>query len=203
MLRSLCNQEGLKIAANIIADGGTVVFPTDTVYGLGCDPFLRKAVNKVVNLKKRKNKPLPILISNVNRISKIVDLGDLGYKLAEKFWPGPLTLIAPTRCKKIVPEIMAGKNTLGIRVPEHAWLTRLIERVGGYIVGTSANRSGDTSPNSILEVFRSLGNGADLYVDGGITSLGKESTILDISNNKLNLIREGYIPFKIIEESLF
>ena len=188
------NDESIKEAIRVISKGGIVVYPTDTVYGLGCDPFNEEAVERIFKVKGRSDKPLPILVSNVERAKQIVELGNVGVTLVSNFWPGALTIIAPIKRGVNLPEnLTRGFKTVGVRVPNHDCALKLIEGVGGFLVGTSANKSGEKPSLTVDEAFKSLQHSVDLYLDGGKVRLGKESTILDISGEKPVVVREGAI----------
>lgn len=194
-----CLKEAIEEAANVITKGGLVVYPTDTVYGLGCDPFNAEAVKKVFLLKKRSDRPLPVLVSRLDLAEKLVDLGEVGRALASRFWPGALTIVAQLKKDVAIPEALTcGLKTLGVRIPNHTCALSLLERVGGFLVGTSANRSGDPSPLTLEEVIKSLGGGADLYIDGGKATLGKESTVVEVFGETIKVVREGAIGREIV-----
>jgi L-threonylcarbamoyladenylate synthase len=188
------SEEAIEEAVRAIYRGGLVVYPTDTVYGLGCDPFNEEAVERVFRVKGRLSRPLPILVSSMERAERLVDLGSVGATLASNFWPGALTIVAPIKRGVPIPKnLTCGFTTLGIRVPNHSCALRLIEGAGGYLVGTSANRSGEKPSLTVDEAVKSLQQSVDLYLDGGSTALGKESTVLDISGEKPKVVREGAI----------
>lgn len=198
-----CAREAIEEAANIISVGGLVVYPTDTVYGLGCDPFNAEAVEKVFKLKKRPNRPLPILVSDLDLAEQLVELGRVGKELAYRFWPGALTIVAPLKKNLPLPDVLTcGFKTLGVRLPNHACILSLLKRVGGFLVGTSANRSGDAPPLTLEDAVRSLGGGADIYLDGGRATLGRESTVVDICGEGVRVVREGALGREVVFEAL-
>jgi len=186
-----CNKHGLNVVARIVTSGGIIVYPTDTVYGLGCNPFDAKAVNRVIKLKGRIGKPLPILCSSIDKVVELVNLNELGLKLASKFWPGPLTLVAKMRERRLPYEVTLGIDKLGVRIPNHSCALKLINLCGGYLIGTSANRSGMKSPTNPDEVFKTLDSKFDVLVNGGPTPLRLESTVVDITPGRILIIREG------------
>ena len=188
------SEEAIREAVRVVSQGGLVVYPTDTVYGLGCDPFNEEAVERVFKIKGRSGRPLPILVSSIERATQLVELGSVGATLAFNLWPGALTIVAPIKRGVILPEnLTCGFKTLGVRVPNHSCALKLIEGVGGFLVGTSANRSGEKPSLTVDEAVKSLQHNVDLYLDGGRVVLGKESTVLDISGGKPNVVREGAI----------
>jgi L-threonylcarbamoyladenylate synthase len=186
-----CTKESLSECATVIKRGGVVVFPTDTVYGIGCDPYNSKAVERVFKIKKRDyNKPLPVLVRDQAEAEKLVVLGERGRQLATKYWPGPLTIVAPLLDLTIPSKVTAGMAKLGVRVPSNACLLALLEECR-CLVGTSANLSEQTPSQSADEVLLSGIDGYDILIDGGPTESGKESTIVDITD--FTIIREGAI----------
>jgi len=142
--------ENIRVASEIVRDGGLVVYPTDTVYGLGCDPLNVKAVQRVFRVKGDRKKPLPILASSVADLEKIAGLSDRARKIAAKFWPGPLTIIVPK--KSALPSVVTcGLGSVGVRVPKHDVAVQLIRLSGGLLVGTSANKMGEKPPRTASE----------------------------------------------------
>ena len=193
MIKLLCNDENITAAANEIKKGKLVVYPTDTVYGIGCDPYNDSAVDRIFKIKGRTGgKPLPILCSSVKDASRIARLNEHAMKLAAQFWPGTLTLVAELIDHRISEKIMAGTNTIGVRVPNHQYALQLIDKCGGILVGTSANKSGYNSAKSAEEVLKTL-QGFDILLDGGNTPVGIESTVIDVSSANIAFIREGSI----------
>ncbi|MCP8310191.1 MAG: threonylcarbamoyl-AMP synthase [Candidatus Methylarchaceae archaeon HK01M] len=199
-----CNEEGLVKASEIVKKGKLIVYPTDTVYGLGCDPYDSKAIERIFELKSREFKPLPLLCFNMNRAEELVVLDRKGLKLASKFWPGPLTIVAKKKDTALPQILTCGSDKLGVRIPDHSCARRLIELCGGSLVGTSANRSGSRSPRTPGEVLKELKGEFDVIVDGGPTPLGKESTVVDLTGTSPVVIREGAInSSEILEHAEF
>ncbi len=191
-----CDQDGIAAAYEAVKNGGIVVFPTDTVYGIGCDPFNEKAVRAIYRIKGREgSKQLPVLGSSIIDISKIAILDELSNRLASKFWPGPLTLILPIKEKKIAKSLGLGKK-IAVRVPNHPCVLELLKKCG-LLVGTSANLSGQRSPADATEIIGKL-EGYDVLLDGGAIQNSVESTIVEVIGNKLHMVRKG----KISEEEL-
>lgn len=176
-------------AAKIVEDGGLVVFPTDTVYGLGCDPENESALSRLFESKRRESKPVPVLCSNQEKAEELVDLGELGKAVAKRFWPGAITIVAPL--KRRLPVLLnMGSENLGVRVPDHALALALIDQCGGWLTGTSANVSGSPSSRTAAEAIRQLGGSVDLILDGG-TLAGLESTVVQASGERLAILRTG------------
>ena len=196
------SHEVLAKAASIVRRGGLVVFPTDTLYGLGANPFSRDAVSRVYNIKGRSpRKPLPILLAESHHATMLVDAGKKFWALARLFWPGPLTIVAPPAPD--APEWLAGPEGIGVRLPDSPIARGLARLVGGAIVGTSANKSGMEPPRTAQEAMFMLGSTVEAYIDAGLTPLGKPSTVVRLlPDGRVSLIREGAIPGSKIEEAL-
>ncbi len=195
MKRSVSCSEDFKTIAEGIVNGETVVYPTDTVYGLGSNPFSEVGVKKCFQLKSREfGKALPVLCSSTETAEKLVRFNELAQQLAQKFWPGPLTLALPS--KTIFPEGVAGEDgTLAVRVPNHECALRLIEACNGVLIGTSANKSGgrtfsDPSDPSLQEFAEQ----ADYFVIGACGKNGISSTIIKIFGDyEYQILRAGAI----------
>jgi len=197
-LRVSCSDSDIKIAAKKINDGKIVVFPTDTVYGLGCDPYNHNAVTSLYEIKKRKKtKPFPILGLSKTELEKIAEFNTLEEKIAEKFWPGPITLILKIKDKEIQKSLdLEGK--IAVRVPNNQCILALLKECK-LLVGTSANISGTTPFNDPKECSKNL-SGYDLLIDGGIISGQGESTIVEIENNDVKILRKGSVAEEMIKE---
>jgi L-threonylcarbamoyladenylate synthase len=196
-----CDTDDLTEAADLVKGGGVVIYSTDTVYGIGCNPYDEEAIEKVMNLKRRSEKPLPILCSDINRVDALVQLGETGRQLARKFWPGGLTVIAKVIDENLPRRLTGSSGTLGVRVPNHRGALKLIRLCGGCLIGTSANISGERileTPEEIIEVFDEK---FDVLVYGGEKSLGIPSSVVDVVDGKLRIIREGLIPAERILQS--
>lgn len=185
-----CDKTGIEKASKIISKGGVVVFPTDTVYGIGCDPYNKSSVEKIYQIKKRsKEKPLPILGYSMSTINEIVQFDDKSKKIAEVFWPGPLTLVLKLKDDKLKKILRV--NKIGVRVPNNQCLLDIL-RDSKFLIGTSANYSGESSFTNSKECSEKLKE-YDIFVDGGNISSKGESTILEISHGELVIHREGAI----------
>ena len=184
----------IKKAAEIVKQGGLVIYPTDTVYGLGCDPFNKEAIQKVHSTKRRQNNPLPILGDTIENISKISKISDEALNIVKKIWPGPITFVLP---KKDLPDLVtAGSDTVGVRIPRNRISLRLIELCDGLLVGTSANLSGERSALTANQAYDQIGDRVDIVLDGGATELRRESTVIKLINGKIEVLREGAINSK-------
>jgi L-threonylcarbamoyladenylate synthase len=184
-------------AARAIKSGKVVIFPTETVYGLGASPFSRKAVRKIYTLKGRSfGKPLAILVSDFDQIKPLVkSISPKAKKLMRKYWPGPMTLIFK-KSKKIPAYVTAGEDTLGIRMPDHPVTKKLIITCGMPLVATSANKSGGNDPKTAGEAINQMKK-VDLVLDGGRARIGKASTVIDASLNDLKILRQGSLKVKL------
>jgi len=191
-----CNERGINIAYESIKKGGVVVFPTDTVYGIGCDPYNKDAINKIYKIKGREaTKQLPILGYSKKEIKEIAYFDENSEKISDKFWPGPLTLILKVKDKKI-EETLGLQGKIAVRVPNHPCVQSLLEKCK-LLVGTSANFSGQPSFNDSKEIIGKFA-GYDVLLDGEKIVDSGESTIIEFEGNKLKVVRQG----KIKSESL-
>lgn len=194
------NSKKLEIPANIIKQGGIVVFPTETVYGIGTNGLNKEAVERLYMIKKRSlNKPISLLVSDFEMIEKIAkNITEVEYRIMEKFFPGPLTIILSKQ--DIVPNIVtSGGDTVGIRMPEEVTSRKLIEYAGVPIAAPSANISGKPSGIDLQEIIKEFGDKVDYYIDGGKSKIGISSTIVKVENNAIKILREGSISKKEIE----
>ena len=184
-----CNKEGIEKASQIVSNGGIVIFPTDTVYGIGCNPYNKEAVEKIYKIKSRDiMKSVPVLTYSIETAEKIVEFDQFTKKIVEKFWPGPLTVILKVTDKKI-KESLHLENKIAIRVPDHKCTLGLLKKCN-FLVGTSANSSGDLPHTDPDECLKNLEN-YDIFIDGGIITSKGESTIIEIENEQIKIIREG------------
>jgi len=197
-LKISCNDADIQIATKAINDGAIVVFPTDTVYGLGCNPYNHDAVQSIYEIKKRnKTKPFPVIGYSKKELEKIAEFNPLEEKIAEKFWPGPITLILKIKDKEIQKSLDL-KGKIAVRVPNNQCVLALLKECK-LLVGTSANISGTTPFNDPKECSKNL-SGYDLLIDGGIISGQGESTIVEIENNDVKILRKGNVSEEIIKE---
>ena len=188
-------ESNILTASQIVTRGGLIVYPTDTVYGLGCDPFNIEAVTRVFKVKGERDKPLPILVSEVESVKKIAFLSERAKRIAARFWPGPLTLVVPK--KSFLPDIVTcNLDSVGVRIPQHNVALRLISLSKGLLVGTSANRTGEKPPRTAQEAAEHLGKEVDVILDGGPALLGVPSTVVDLTQEKPKILREGSISLE-------
>ncbi|MCE2404334.1 MAG: threonylcarbamoyl-AMP synthase [Dehalococcoidia bacterium] len=180
--------------------GGVVVFPTDTLYGLGADAFSPEAVGRVFDIKGRASSSgLPLLIADTADLDMVaVDITGLALALAEEFWPGPLTLVL-RRSDRVPAIATGGLDTVAVRIPDHPVPRALARSVGRPITGTSANRTDGPDPVTAGQVKESLGGAVDYIIDAGPSPLGAPSTILDLSGARPALLRAGAVPREALE----
>lgn len=186
--------EELEEACNILRSGGLVAFPTETVYGLGGDAFNPLASSKIYKAKGRpSDNPLIVHIAEMEDLYKVADdVTEDGLKLAEAFWPGPLTIIF--KKKEEVPlSTTGGLSTVAVRMPSHKIARELIRQSGVCIAAPSANKSGKPSPVRAEHVIEDLDGRIGMVIDGGITGIGIESSIVDTSGSEVTILRPGYI----------
>lgn len=190
-------KEKMALVRDTLSSGGTVVYPTDTVYGLGASIFQEEAVLKVYHMKGRSlNKPVSICLSTIEDIKEITYLDQFEEEIIQKILPGPYTLILNKRDK--VPSIItAGMDKIGVRIPDNA-ICREISREFP-ITTTSANISGHPSPKSALEAQREVGDQPDIIIDSGPCSSGISSTVVDLTVNPPKIRREGEGMGKILQ----
>ncbi len=190
----------LSTCQNVLKEGGIIAFPTDTFYGLGVDPFNKKAVGKIYKIKHRDpKKPLLLLIDSIKKLECLVEEpSDACKKLMDSFWPGPLTLLfKPTvSIENITPGLIA------IRQPGNPVTLKILSGLDHPLTAPSANISGDPPPVSAEQVKDGLGNQVDLILDAGACQGGKPSTLADATENPVRIIRDGAVPYASIQESL-
>lgn len=190
-------------AIETLTQGGVVVYPTDTVYGVGCRIDDDDAVRRLFALKGRPHtEALPVLLADVAQLDQYArDVPPAARRLVSRFWPGALTVVV--RRSERVPSLVAGGGpTVALRVPNHPVPRALVRAVGVPIVGTSANTHGMPSPVTAQLAVYDLGDRVDLVLDGGRVPGGRESTVVDVTSQSPRVVRQGAIPAKEIE-SLF
>ncbi|MEG0963335.1 MAG: L-threonylcarbamoyladenylate synthase [Lachnospiraceae bacterium] len=200
-VESLKEQQKIKVAGTIIRKGGLVAFPTETVYGLGADALNPQASKGIYEAKGRpSDNPLIVHISNRKALDKIVvEIPESAKKMAEKFWPGPLTMIFKKN-DKVPLETTGGLQTVAVRMPNHPIALALIEASGGYVAAPSANTSGKPSPTTAEHVALDMNGRIPMILDGGAVGIGIESTIVDFSEEIPMILRPGYITLEMIKE---
>lgn len=198
---SLTDKKIYEQAGKILREGGLVAFPTETVYGLGADALDEEASAKIYAAKGRpSDNPLIVHIADIEALYKLsCEVPDKALKLADKFWPGPLTMIL--KKSDIVPDsITGGLGTVAIRMPSHKVAAELIRTSGVYIAAPSANTSGKPSPTRASHVIKDLSGKIDMIIEDDTVDIGVESTIIDLSEEVPTILRPGYITKEMFEE---
>ncbi len=193
----------IEVALRLLKSGGVVAFPTDTVYGVGAPAFLPRGVARIYAVKGRpRSKAIPILLDGPGTLERVAqDIPPQAWALAEEFWPGPLTMVLK-RNPPVPDAITGGGSTVAIRVPDHQFALRLIQAAGGALAATSANLSGRPDPVTAEEVYVYLKGRIDLILDGGRCPGGIPSTVVDLTQDRLEILRVGAIESDQLEEAL-
>ena len=191
----------IDLAAKALNEGQIIGFPTETVYGLAGNAFDENALKKIFILKRRPfYNPLIVHISSISHLNKIaIDIPDVAFNLAEKFWPGPLTLILKKQ-KRIPDLVTAAKDTVAVRVPNHPVALTLLEKLEYPLAAPSANPFGSISPTSAKHVLNYFNEKLEVILDGGECDRGLESTIIGFENEQPVLYRHGSISVEEIEQ---
>ena len=181
----------VTLAASVLRDGGVIGLPTETVYGLAARVDHETAIARVFAIKQRPlSHPLIVHAYGAEQCDEWGVLSPIAQVLAQAFWPGPLTILV-YRTSQISDQITGGRDTVALRVPEHALARQLIQELGVPVVAPSANRFGRVSPTTAQHVLRDLGHDVDLILDGGACTIGVESTIIDCTSDTPQLLRPG------------
>lgn len=198
-LVSTTHPEAIALACEVISSGGLIVFPTDTLYGLGCDPHSPAALQKIYTAKGRSaSKAIPVLISNPNQLADLVsNVPQQALNLTKKWWPGALTLVLPKNPN--LPPDLTPYPGLAVRMPDHPLALSLLDQTGPLAV-TSANLSDHENPRDAQGVLAQLDGMVDLILDGGELTGRQASTIVDCLGIEPKLLREGPIPLSDILE---
>ena len=193
----------LEYAVRMIISGKVIAFPTDTLYGLGADPFNLAAVSQVFRIKRRlADRPLPLLVASIDQAADLThDPPQLFFTLAKKFWPGPLTLVVPAS-RQIPLKVTANTGKVGVRWPRALLATALIEACARPLTGTSANLSELPACATAEEVERQIGNLLPLILDGGPTEGQLASTVVDLTGDWARILRPGGVPESDLKEFL-
>ena len=184
--------EEVARALSVLKAGGVVAFPTDTLYGLGASILSVPGVERVFQIKERsQTQRLPILLGSIEDLELVAeDIPELAWKFAQRFWPGPLTLVLQR--SRYVPEVVTGgQDTVAVRVPDHPIPRTLAQELGAPITGTSANKTGGPDPITAWDVQQQLGPKVDLIIDGGPRPKGRGSTIVNLTVDPPEVLRQG------------
>ena len=199
----LADEAGIARAADLVRAGGAIVYPTETVYGIGADPFSPQALDRVFAIKGRdRQKAIIILIRGAKDLASVVsDIPPAAGGLMQAFWPGPLTLVFRAH-PKLPAALLGGGNTVAVRVSPSPFVRALLSCIGGPITSTSANPSAAPSARSAAEAAVSLGSLVDLILDGGPAEDNRPSTVVDISSGEIKILRPGRISEQEIRRAL-
>lgn len=191
----------LKQIVSELTAGRLIVYPTETVYGLGCDPFDETAVKRIYMAKRRPfDMAMSIMVKDLRMMEEVGVLDERARRLVKKFMPGPLTIIVPKRPN--VPDILtASTNEIGLRIPDNPVAMKLIEEFGP-LVTTSANVHSHGNPRTCQEAVNDLGASVSIYLDGGPTTYGTPSTIIQLTDQEIALIRPGGLSPETIRAAL-
>jgi L-threonylcarbamoyladenylate synthase len=197
-------QAGLKEAAAVLAVGGIIAFPTETVYGLGGDARSSEAVERIFAAKGRpSDNPLIVHLADEKEVLALAEkVNGVEQTLISAFWPGPLTLVLPLRSGAVSELVTAGLDTVAVRVPANELARQLIKQSGCPLAAPSANRSGRPSPTQARHVMEDLSGRIDGVLDGGATGVGLESTVVRVLEDKVHILRPGGITLEQLQEAV-
>ncbi len=194
------NSTGVALVVKSIKNGGVVIFPTDTVYGIGCNPYDENAIERIYRIKKRDGKkPLPVLGYSRQILEEIVEFDEIAYRITDKFWPGQLTIILPLKDDRL-KKLSAGEDTLAVRVPNNKCTLSILKECK-LVIGTSANISGKKSFTNPQNLESEI-NDCDVFLNDGKIQSSGESTIIEIKNEKIKILRNGSLSQKELIEAL-
>jgi tRNA threonylcarbamoyl adenosine modification protein (Sua5/YciO/YrdC/YwlC family) len=196
-------EEVLERSTRLILSGKVIALPTDTYYGLGADPFNLAAVSEIFRIKRRSSeRPIPLLVASLDQAADLVsDPPQLFFTLAKKFWPGPLTLIAPAS-QQIPLKITANTGRVGVRWPRSPLAEALITALGRPLTGTSANLSERPACSTAEEVEEQIGGALPMILDGGSTAGGQPSTVVELRGDRVRILRPGGVSESELEDFL-
>ncbi|MCY3853802.1 MAG: L-threonylcarbamoyladenylate synthase [Thaumarchaeota archaeon] len=198
MINSGYNASNIQSVITIIKNGGIIIFPTDTIYGIGCDPYNQNAVEQIYKLKRRdRNKLFPILAYSYKYISKIANVNNIEKKLIQKLFPGPITILLKIKDNKLKKSLKL-KDKIAVRIPNNKCALTLLKECK-LLVGTSANISGINLTTNIIKCKKNFPN-YDYFISDNTRMIGVESTIIEIINKDIIIRRKGVIKKKDIEK---
>lgn len=202
-IKSDCNYEKLIEVSKILKNGGIVIFPTETVYGIGVNALDENAIKKLYKVKNRPHtKPISVLVSNLSMVNSVAEnITPLEYKLMEAFFPGPLTLVLHKK-SNISDILTANTDTIGVRMPDNIVAQKLIEYAGVPLATSSANISDKPSGTNIESIINDFQDTVDYFVDSGESKIGISSTVVQLIDNVPHILREGSITLNQINQVL-
>jgi L-threonylcarbamoyladenylate synthase len=191
----------IEHALEAISRGELVAFPTDTVYGVGCDPWNAEAILALYEAKRRPTSmPIPVLLASAEAAHAVARTLPLGYDaLAEAFWPGGLTLVVPRR-PEVPPSLTAGGDSIAVRLPDHSVARALAEGIGGCLAATSANQSGEPAAVNADSAFSALKGLVSVLLDGGHCPGGIASTVVDLISDPPRVLRQGATSYEALRQ---
>jgi L-threonylcarbamoyladenylate synthase len=194
------DDSAIERAADVIRWGGVIIYPTETVYGIGADALNSAAVERVQRVKRRReNKPILVIVRSPEEVTRVArEVGECAKHLMETIWPGPLTLVLKA-AETLPVQLTGGTGTIGVRVPSNPICLRLLDACGCPVTSTSANITGHPTVNGLVDVLSAALPGVDLVLDAGELPPSKPSTVIDVTGDAPVLIREGAIPFSRIQ----
>ncbi|SEA66553.1 translation factor SUA5 [Desulfuromusa kysingii] len=180
----------IKQVVACLQQGGVIIYPTDTTYGLGCDIFNRKGVKKIFQIKQRdQRKPFSFICNDLAEISNYAQVSNFAFKIMKRYLPGAFTFVLDAT--KIVPDSLSTKQkTVGVRIPENEICRAIVKELGHPLVTTSANTSGENTPQDPVEIEETMGHLVDFVIDGGI-SMQEASTVISLVDDQIEIIRQG------------
>jgi len=181
----------INLAADILRDGGVIVYPTDTIYGIGCNVFNKKAIERIYIIKQKdRREPLSFICPDLKNVSKFAQVSNSDYKIMKKFFPGPYTFVL--RGTRLVPKLMLTKRkTVGIRIPENKICYELLQAFGNPVVSTSVTMGNDEILNDPYEIEERMGKILDLVIDGGILLDYEASSVINLTTDPPTILRRG------------
>jgi len=197
------NEEVLSKIADSINNGNVVIFPTETVYGIGANGFDEDAIRKLYEIKERPyNKPISLLVNSFSMIEEVAeDLSDTERAIIDKFFPGPLTLVV--KKNKNIPDILtSGTDYVGVRMPKNKTALRIINAAKVPMATTSTNISGMEADIDFEKAYKDFNDKVDYIIDGGVAQIGVASTVIQVVDDKIKVLREGIISKEEIEEAI-
>lgn len=190
----------IQRVVDCLRQGGVIIYPTDTIYGIGCDIFNPKGIKKIQQIKQRDaRKPFSFICSDLAEVANYAQVSNFAFKIMKRHFPGPFTFVL--EASKIVPDSLCTKQkTVGIRIPDNAICQAIVKELGHPLVTTSANLSGEETLQDPLLIEDSMGRLVDFVVDGGIT-LGEASTVISLLDDRIEVLRQGIGDTAWIEQS--